>query len=296
MRADHDGRGLRGRGPGALLRSRRGAAGRGRQPSPAGGRRGGDGPAERRRSRHDQGFQTSRVSSDAGRRSVPLRARPVRRLPRHRRRRAGFDHRDIRRPAPVHRLLAVARRAVLHPDRQAPRGQGDRAAAGVQASPAPSLPSSRSPRAGAESARVQDRSVARDPAYPRRRARRQAGSERDRLRSEVRRGGRRGCDAVRGAAPRGAVRGRRLFQPAGQRRGVLADRRAAARTRRPRCSHTRRARGDPRRRTSWSPATAAGALRGCPIRRASRAAARAVAGRARGTPRPGRHTESGGRT
>ena len=32
----------------------------------------------------------------------------------------------------------------------------------------------------------------------------------------------------------------------------------------PPCTHTRRARGDPSRRTSWSPATAAGTVRGCP--------------------------------
>ena len=99
-------------------------------------------PPSGRRSRHDQGRQAGRVPGDAGRRPVPLRARPVRRLPRHRRRRPGFDHRDVRRAAPGDRHLAVGRRAVLRANRQAPRGQGDRAAAAVQASPAPALRSS----------------------------------------------------------------------------------------------------------------------------------------------------------
>ncbi len=50
----------------------------------------------------------------------PLRARPVRRLPRHRRRRRRLDHRDVCRAAAGHRQLALVGRAVLHPHRQAP--------------------------------------------------------------------------------------------------------------------------------------------------------------------------------
>ena len=49
------------------------------------------------------------------RRPGALRPRPVRRLPRHRRRRAGLDDRDVRRAPPRHRELALVGRAVLHP-------------------------------------------------------------------------------------------------------------------------------------------------------------------------------------
>ena len=57
-----------------------------------------------------------------GRRRRPgaLRARPVRRLPRHRRRRRRLDDRDLRGAAARDRELALVGRAVLHPDRQAP--------------------------------------------------------------------------------------------------------------------------------------------------------------------------------
>ena len=69
----------------------------------------------------------------AHRRPGALRARPVRRLPRHRRRRAGLDDRDLRGAAPRHRQLALVRGAVLHPHRQAPAGHPDRGPARVQA-------------------------------------------------------------------------------------------------------------------------------------------------------------------
>ena len=69
-----------------------------------------------------------------------LRARPVRGLPRHAGRRAGLDHRDLRRAAPGHRQLALVGRAVLPAHRQAPAGHPDRAAAGVQAPAAAGLP------------------------------------------------------------------------------------------------------------------------------------------------------------
>ena len=58
------------------------------------------------------------------RRPGPLRARAVRGLPRHRRRRPGLPDRDLRRAAAGDRRLALVGRAVLHPHRQAPAGQG----------------------------------------------------------------------------------------------------------------------------------------------------------------------------
>ena len=55
---------------------------------------------------------------DAPARAGRRRARPVRRLPRGGGRGAGFRRRDLLRPAPVHRLLALGRRAVVPPRRQ----------------------------------------------------------------------------------------------------------------------------------------------------------------------------------
>ena len=92
-----------------------------------------------------------------------LRARPVRRLPRHRRRRTGLDDRDVRRAAPRDRELALVGRALLHPHRQAPAGDADRAAARLQAPAAPRLRGAR-PTARAQPARDQARSVDRRPA------------------------------------------------------------------------------------------------------------------------------------
>ena len=79
-------------------------------------------------------------SADPAGRPRPLRARPVRRLPRHRRRRRGLDHRDLRGAAPGHRQLALVGRADLHPHRQAHAGHADRAAPGLPATAARRLP------------------------------------------------------------------------------------------------------------------------------------------------------------
>ena len=86
--------------------------------------------ATRRRSRTRR---SPLFRGDRGRRPGALRARPVRRLPRHRRRRAGLDDRDLRRAAPRHRELALVGRAVLHPHRQAAARHADRDAARLQA-------------------------------------------------------------------------------------------------------------------------------------------------------------------
>ena len=96
LRADHDGRELRRRGPRPLLRpGRRGARCRRQPPHAAGrGRRHG-GPRGQRR-RNAQGRQVRGLPLDRDRRPRAVRARPVRRLPRHRRRRQGLDYRDLR--------------------------------------------------------------------------------------------------------------------------------------------------------------------------------------------------------
>ena len=85
-----------------------------------------------RRSADAEGCADRAVQGGRHRRSGALRARPVRRLPVDRRRRRRLDHRDLRRAAAEHRELALVGRAVLHPHRQAPPGDPDRGAAGVQ--------------------------------------------------------------------------------------------------------------------------------------------------------------------
>ncbi len=64
------------------------------------------------------------------------RPRPVSRLPRRGRRRAGLERRDVRRPAPRHRFVALGRRALLSSRRQAPRHDGDRGRRDVEAAAA----------------------------------------------------------------------------------------------------------------------------------------------------------------
>ena len=81
----------------------------------------------------------ARAALDRRRRPHALRARPVRRLPRDRRRRAALDDRDLRRAAARGRQLALGGRAVLHPHRQAAAGDADRGAAGLQAPAAAGL-------------------------------------------------------------------------------------------------------------------------------------------------------------
>ena len=53
-------------------------------------------------------------------------------LPRHRGRRCGLDDRDVRRPPPRHRQLALVGRSVLHPHGKAPAGDPDRGPARVR--------------------------------------------------------------------------------------------------------------------------------------------------------------------
>ena len=64
--------------------------------------------------------QVAALPRRRGSRPLPLRPRPVRRIPRHRRGRLRLDHRDLRRTPARHRELALVGRPVLHQDGQAP--------------------------------------------------------------------------------------------------------------------------------------------------------------------------------
>ena len=170
------------------------------------------------------------LPGDARRRPGPLRARPVRGLPRDRRRRGRLDDRDLRRAAPGHRQLALVGRPVLHPHGQAPADHADRAAARLQA-PAPARLRPRGPSTGPEPDQLV---VKLDPSTGIRllvdAQRADAVEARaDQPRHGVRRGGRRGRDALRGAAARGDDRRQQALQAPGQRRGDLAGDAAAAR-------------------------------------------------------------------
>ena len=76
-------------------------------------------------SRHPEGRQARRVPGDPLRRPQALRPRPVRRLRTDPGRRAGLDHRDVRRAAPRDRELALGRSAVLPAHGEAPSGPAD---------------------------------------------------------------------------------------------------------------------------------------------------------------------------
>ena len=176
-RADHDGRGLRRRGSGPLLRRGRRAARRRPEPSHAGARPDRDGAAGACGHGGDGRPQARRLLRDAGSRPGPHGARPVRRLPRRRRRRRGLGYRDVRGPPHRDRQLALVGRAVLHPRRQGAEDARDRGAGRVQA-PAPArLPVGRPP-SRAEPLRPPHRSQSRhdDPAAVD--ARRRAGRSR----------------------------------------------------------------------------------------------------------------------
>ena len=99
VRPDHDGRERRRRRSRPLLRPGRRAARRRRQPPHADRRGDGDGGPDRSRRLGAEGRPDGGVPQHQGRRPGPLRPRPVRGLPRHRRREARVDHRDVHRPA-----------------------------------------------------------------------------------------------------------------------------------------------------------------------------------------------------
>ena len=257
-RADHDGRELRRRGPRPLLRSGRRAARRRRQPPHAGRRGSGDGGALRRRSRDAQG-RAGRAVPRRRRRPTP----PTTSAASTTATSTSTASPPTRRPRPTPRCGSTSTTGA---------GRASRSSSGPASASRrrrPSCGSSSSSRRGWASALegrqpepnqlvVQARPVDRRPARRRGPAGRAAGAGADRARHGVRAGGRRGRDALRGAAARGDGRRQHPLHPAGRRRGDVADHAAAAR---------RAAAGAPvragvvgarRRPTSWSPATAAG--------------------------------------
>ncbi len=184
----------------------------------------------------------------------PLRPRPVRRLPRHRRRGAGLDHRDLRGAAAGDRQLALGRGAVLHPHRQAAADHPDRAARRCSAGRR-GWASSRVPGHIARGGQlvVKLDPIDRRATAARRAARRPAGS-RSRSRSTW-------------SSPRRAARGRRPTRCCCRPRWTATARRSRARTasrrpggswrrcstRRRRCTPTRPEAGARRRPSSCSP-------------------------------------------
>ena len=171
-------------------------------------------------------------------------------LPRRRRRRRRLDDRDVRGAPPRHRQLALGGRPVPAPHRQVPRHDPDRAASRLQAAAEPRVLLARAHRPRAEPARGQARSVDRRSGARRGSPREDRRTGGHRARHGVRRRGRRGCDAVRGAARGGDGRRQHPLHPAGRRRGDLEDHAAACSTAHPRSTSTRRAPGvrRPRRR------------------------------------------------
>ena len=191
-----------------------------------------------------------------GRRGRPgaLRARPVRRLPLDRRRRAGLDDRDVRRAPARDRELALGRRAVLHPHRQAAAGRR-RPSCGSSSSTPPRLGFRRSTATPEPNQLV----VKLDPSTgdPARRSTRTAPTRPGRRRSSSTwsspsEGGE-GPTPVRGAAARRDGRRQHALHAPGRRRGDVADHAAAARRAAAGASRTRPA--------SWGPEAADDARR-----------------------------------
>ncbi len=145
-----------------------------------------------------------------------LRPRAIRGLPRDRRRRRRLDDGDVRGAPPRDRELALVGRPLLHPHREAPPRHADRGPRRVQAPAAARL---RDRLLRAQPDRRQARPLYRDPDDPRSAPGRCPGRLPDRARHGVRRRGRRGRNAVRGAPPRRDGGRRHALHPAGRRRG-----------------------------------------------------------------------------
>ena len=128
--ADHDGRGLRRAGPRASSTRRSARCATSSQNhlfQTVGAAR--DGAAGRARASRSCATRKERVFAAMRHAQARRpRARPVRGLPRRAGRRARLRRRDVRRGAPAHRLVALGRRAVLHPRRQEPAGHVHRGA------------------------------------------------------------------------------------------------------------------------------------------------------------------------
>ena len=163
-----------------------------------------------------------------GGRPGALRARPVRRLPRHRRRRGRLDDGDVRGAAPRDRQLALVGRAVLHPHRQAPAGDPDRGPAVFKHPPRLGFAVlERRPEPNQLVIKL-DPSTGVRMVLDARRADAAAAAPIP-LDMEFAQMGGEGADAVRGAAARGDDRREHALHPPGRRRGDVADHAAAAR-------------------------------------------------------------------
>ena len=201
--ADHHGRDGGLRGPRQLLRPRGRPARRGRQPPHADGRRHRHGGSVAGRPQDGQGRHGVGVPRRGGGLArPPTSAGSTRATARSTGSPPTSTTETFAALSPVHRQLALVRRAVLHPHGQADAGAPDRAAARAQAAAAARV------RLAAPPARAQPAGRARRPgdrrAHPaRRQARRLGGDRADHARHDLRRGGRRGRDAVRGPAARG---------------------------------------------------------------------------------------------
>ncbi len=169
----------------------------------------------RARARHHQGRPGLPLPLRRRRGPGALRARPVRRLPGHRRRRSGLDDRDVRGASARDRELALGGRAVLHSHRQAAACDADRAAPRLQASSEARVQAP--PRRGrAEPARRQARPDARNPAGRRCPQSESSRNQLDRARHGVRGRGRGRPDSVRGAPARGDGRRQHALHTAGR--------------------------------------------------------------------------------
>ena len=226
---DHDGRGLRRRGPRALLRPGRRAARRRRQPPDAGRRRDRDGGAGGPRPADAEGRDVHDLPRDAGRptrratcaasTTATATSRASRPTPR-------------RRPTPRWRsrsTTGAGRRAVLHPHRQAAAGHPDRAAARV-----PALAAARASSTSRTHPEPNQLVVKLDPSTGVRllldaQRARLGGAGADPARHGVRGRGRRGPGALRGAAAGGDQRRQHALHAPGRRRGGVAGDAAAAR-------------------------------------------------------------------
>ena len=175
-----------------------------------------------------------------------LRARPVRRLPRRRGRRTRLADRDLRRAEAVRRELALGRRSLLHPRRQVPGGEGDRAAGDLQQPARDRDRRQRDPEVRRD--RDPDRPRGRRLLPARGQAARRGLTAPDRPGPAVRAGAGRPAGALRAAARRRPGRRPRTLRARGHGRGDLAHRAAADRRPARRSSPTSRAAGAPRRR------------------------------------------------
>ena len=212
-------------------------------------------PSDKRRG-HAQGPHVRRVPRDARCRPGQVRARPGRGLPADRRRRAGLDDRDLRRPAARDRQLALVGRAVLHPHREEPAGPPDRAAARLPPPAAPRLPPEARPDPDQLVVKLDPSTgiqlLVQAQCFDR------AEPQQISLDMEFGTEGEGVGGAVRGAAARGDERATARASPArtaSRRPGGSSSR---CSTTRRRCTTTRRGRGGRTPRTSWCRTTAAG--------------------------------------